>query len=112
MQNEMDGSEQHAQPGRQLEGRSLDSVVRKLLMLEKRVRDLEAASACPTGTKVNRLKLTRVSRGMTQKQLADALGLDSEIWVSRWETGRTKPDEGMKLKIAEILGVRKWEIFA
>lgn len=86
-------------------------IVRKLLMLEKRVRDLEAAAACPTGTKVNRLKLTRVSRGMTQKQLAEALGLNSEIWVSRWETGRSKPDDEKKQKIAEILGVRKWELF-
>ena len=87
-------------------------IVRKLLMLEKRVHDLEAAAACPTGTKVNRLKLARISRGMTQKQLADALGLDGEIWVSRWETGRSQPNDERKKQIAEILGVRKWELFS
>lgn len=90
---------------------TLHSVVLKVQMLEKRVRDLEAAMACPTGSKVNRLKLTRVYRGMTQKQLAEALGLDSEIWVSRWETGHSQPDDEKKKKIAEILGVKKWELF-
>lgn len=90
---------------------TVQGVVRRLELLEARVRDLEAAASCPTGSKVNRLKVTRISRGMTQKQLADALGLNSEIWVSRYETGRTKPDSATKQKIAEILGVKKWELF-
>lgn len=36
---------------------------------------LSCASDANTGNEVNRLKVTRISRGMTQKQLADALGL-------------------------------------
>lgn len=55
--------------------KTVQGVVRRLELLEARVRDLEAAASCPTGSKVNRLKVTRISRGMTQKQLADALGL-------------------------------------
>ncbi len=94
------------------EAPGLTAIVRKLQMLENRVRDLEAAAACPAGTKISRLKLARISRGMTQKQLADALGLDGEIWVSRWETGRSQPNDERKKQIAEILGVKKWELFS
>ena len=36
---------------------------------------LSCAPQATTGNEVNRLKVTRISRGMTQKQLADALGL-------------------------------------
>ena len=41
--------------------KTVQGVVRRLELLEARVRDLEAAASCPTGSKVNRLKVTRIS---------------------------------------------------
>ena len=58
----------------------------------------------------NRLKAARVLKGITQRQLADKVGL-KEIDVSRIETGRVVPDLQMKRLIAEVLDKRTWELF-
>ena len=58
----------------------------------------------------NRLKAGRVLKGITQRQLADKVGL-KEIDVSRIETGRVVPDLQMKRLIAEVLDKRTWELF-
>ena len=50
-----------------------------------------------------RLRTARVAKGMTQLQLAEAIGR-REIDVSRLETGRANPDLETKRRIAEILG--------
>lgn len=46
----------------------------------------------------------RKKAGMTQKQLADALGI-SDRSVSKWETGETEPDISTLCRMAEIYAV-------
>ena len=58
----------------------------------------------------NRLKAARVLRGMTQLQLAEKVGR-KEIDVSRYETGRARPDPDTKRRIAEVLQKPTYEIF-
>jgi transcriptional regulator with XRE-family HTH domain len=48
-----------------------------------------------------RLRTARRSSGMTQKQLADRLGVES-ITVSRWERGVTTPSLPRLRRIAEL----------
>ena len=58
----------------------------------------------------NRLKAARVLRGLTQLQLAEKVGR-KEIDVSRYETGRARPDPDTKRRIAEVLQKPTYEIF-
>jgi DNA-binding XRE family transcriptional regulator len=58
----------------------------------------------------NRLKAARVLKGLTQLQLAEAVGL-KEIEISRIETGRCEPHLTMKEKIAAVLGKPTFELF-
>ena len=58
----------------------------------------------------NRLKAARVLRGLTQLQLAEKIGR-KEIDVSRYETGRARPDPDTKRRIAEVLQKPTYEIF-
>lgn len=46
----------------------------------------------------------RKSKGMTQKQLADLLGVEAKT-VSKWETGHGFPDVSYVSELAEIFGV-------
>jgi transcriptional regulator with XRE-family HTH domain len=48
-----------------------------------------------------RLRTARRSAGLTQKQLAEAVGVES-ITVSRWERGVTSPSLSRLRRIAEI----------
>ena len=57
-----------------------------------------------------RLRTARVAKGMTQLQLAEKVGR-KEIDVSRYETGRTRPDPETKRRIAEVLQKPTYEIF-
>jgi len=50
-----------------------------------------------------RLRTARRSAGLTQKQLADELGVES-ITVSRWERGVTTPSLPRLRRIAELTG--------
>ena len=50
-----------------------------------------------------RLRTTRRSAGLTQKQLADELGVES-ITVSRWERGVTSPSLSRLRRVAELTG--------
>ena len=50
-----------------------------------------------------RLRTARRSAGLTQKQLADELGVES-ITVSRWERGATSPSLPRLRRIAELTG--------
>lgn len=54
-----------------------------------------------TGGVGARLRVARRGAGLTQKQLADQLGVES-ITVSRWERGVTMPSIPRLRKIAEI----------
>lgn len=53
---------------------------------------------------MNRIKAARITRGLSQKELATDLGVVQSA-VSQWETGRTEPDFATTRKIANILGV-------
>ena len=57
-----------------------------------------------------RLKAARVLVGMTQLQLAEKIG-GKEIEISRVETGRARPGEELKRRIAEVLRKPAFEIF-
>lgn len=48
--------------------------------------------------------LLRKEKGMTQKDLADKLGVTDKV-VSRWETGKNYPDIETLKKLAEVLDV-------
>ena len=52
----------------------------------------------------NRIKSLRLSRSMTQEQLAQKLGVSAQA-VSRWETGATYPDITMLPMIADFFDV-------
>jgi len=58
-----------------------------------------------------RLKAARVLVGLTQLQLAERIG-GKEIEISRYETGRARPGEDVKRRIADVLGKPGYEIFA
>ena len=53
----------------------------------------------------------RKSKGMTQKQVADILGVLPKT-VSKWETGRGFPDVSMLSALADILGVSEKTILS
>ena len=53
------------------------------------------------GAKIREL---REKRGMSQKELADALGLDQSA-VAQWETGRTEPTIFNLRRLADLLGI-------
>ena len=57
-----------------------------------------------------RLRTARVAQGMTQLQLAEIIGR-KEIEISRFETGRARPDPDTKQRIAEVLQKPTYEIF-
>ena len=57
-----------------------------------------------------RMKAARVGKGLTQLQLAEKIGR-KEIDVSRYETGRARPDPDTKRRIAEVLQKPTFEIF-
>lgn len=51
---------------------------------------------------VNKLKILRVTKGMSQQELAKALGVTQGA-VSQWETGTKQPNEKMLYRLAEVL---------
>ena len=57
-----------------------------------------------------RLKFARIEAGMTQKQIAEKVDV-SENSICKWETGRSIPDRETQERVAEILGVKRWEVF-
>lgn len=46
----------------------------------------------------------RIIKGLTQKQLADLLGLD-QTTVSNWERGKVMPDSVNQVKLADFFNV-------
>ena len=57
-----------------------------------------------------RLRTARVAQELTQLQLAEKIGR-KEIEVSRFETGRARPDPDTKRRIAEVLKKPTYELF-
>ena len=57
-----------------------------------------------------RLKAARMLLGLSQIELAERIGR-KELDISRIETGRTRPDEVTKRRIAEVLKKSTYELF-
>lgn len=51
----------------------------------------------------------RESKGLTQQQLADRLET-SDVTVSRWETGKRRPDLNAQEAISEALGIESVDL--
>lgn len=58
----------------------------------------------PRRTNDSPIAAARIDKGMTQKQLADALGVGQSI-IARWETGGRVPKMQTLQRIAAALGV-------
>ncbi|SCL84976.1 helix-turn-helix transcriptional regulator [Sporanaerobacter sp. PP17-6a] len=56
------------------------------------------------------LKEIRIKKGLTQKELADAINLSQET-ISQYEIGNRTPSIVVARKIAEVLGVSLDNIF-
>jgi transcriptional regulator with XRE-family HTH domain len=52
----------------------------------------------------------REDKGLTQQQLADRMGT-SDVTISRWETGKRRPDMDAQAAIAEALGTEPTDLF-
>lgn len=52
----------------------------------------------------------REQKGLTQQQLADRLET-TDVTVSRWETGKRKPDDDVKSAIAWVLGIELVDLY-
>lgn len=52
----------------------------------------------------------RESRNLTQQQLADRLDT-SDVTISRWETGKRRPDDDAKSAIAWVLGIEVVDLY-
>ena len=50
----------------------------------------------------NRIKSLRLSRSMTQEQLAQKLGVSAQA-VSKWENGQAIPDSAKMIRLSEVL---------
>jgi len=59
----------------------------------------------------NRLKEIRKNLGLTQKQVAAALGLDCEDRLSHWERGHSMPSATNLLRLAKIYNISPQEIY-
>ncbi len=59
----------------------------------------------------NFLYALRKEKGMTQADLAQALGVTNKA-VSKWETGEAMPETGLLLPLSRIFGVTVDELLA
>ncbi len=57
-----------------------------------------------------KIRQFRERLGMSQKQLADALGLNQSA-VALWETGKTTPTNQNLIRLADILGCKPGDLF-
>jgi len=52
-----------------------------------------------------RIRAARLARGLTQKAVGDALGINDRH-VQAWESGRRNPGRKHLAKLAEVLGLQ------
>lgn len=57
------------------------------------------------------IKRIRIMRGITQKELADAIGYTDRSMIAKIETGKTDIYQSMILKIADVLKVNPLLLF-
>ena len=56
-----------------------------------------------------KLRTLRVEKGLTQRQLADALFITRKT-ISNWESGIRMPDVVMLSRLSKVLGVKPYEL--
>lgn len=67
------------------------------------------ADAVPDSAFGMRLQRLRAERGLTQAQVAGALGVSKPtVWA--WEHGKARPVEGRMARLAELLGVSRGDL--
>ncbi|MBQ8497804.1 MAG: helix-turn-helix transcriptional regulator [Clostridia bacterium] len=59
---------------------------------------------------LNKLKEIRIKKGLTQKQVADAVGIETSAY-QRYERDSTLPSVTTACKIAKVIGVTVEEIW-
>lgn len=57
-----------------------------------------------------KIRILREQIGITQKQLAQAIGVDASA-VSFWESGKTQPTVANLVRIAEVLKCKPGDLF-
>jgi transcriptional regulator with XRE-family HTH domain len=74
--------------------------------------DRSRLGGSPQGESVaSRLRTARVAAGLTQRQLAETLGVEP-ITVSRWERGVTSPSLARIRRVAETTGTNTSDLVA
>lgn len=69
----------------------------------------ERPDAVPDSAFGMRLQRLRAERGLTQAQIAGALGVSKPtVWA--WEHGKARPVEGRMARLAELLGVSRGDL--
>ena len=58
----------------------------------------------------DKIRAFRIARGLSQTELADALGLD-QTTISAWESGKAEPTLFNLRRLADILGVTPGDLF-
>lgn len=57
-----------------------------------------------TATFARNLKFARAASGLTQHQLAVAMGRGDGMRISEWERGKSRPSDENLVRLAEVLG--------
>ena len=57
-----------------------------------------------------KIRALREAKGMTQTELAEALGVD-QTTISTWETGKAAPTMFNLQRLADLLGVSPGDLF-
>lgn len=56
------------------------------------------------------IRRIRLDRGLSQENLAELLGMETNAYISRLENGKKQPSLEMVYKISRALNVAAWEI--
>lgn len=70
------------------------------------------ASRNLTATFARNIKAARKAAGMTQHELAVALGRGDAMTVSRWERGEHRPSDEYLIALADVFGLSVADFFS
>ncbi len=66
---------------------------------------MSRAGNCEIARFGEKLRQLRIQRGLTLKELADALGYKTHAYISELESGKKLPTAGLALRVARYFGV-------